>query len=105
LKSLKILGLENTKVYFNVFETFNYSQFNECDFVLTEQITTLDVLSGLDHLESLNISYTKVSNNSMMSLIGYPSLVSLNILSTSIDDIGLRHLHGNYQTNLTIYII
>ncbi|XP_031551245.1 uncharacterized protein LOC116288582 isoform X2 [Actinia tenebrosa] len=78
LKSLKILGLENTK------------------------ITRLDVLSGLSYLESLNVSHTEVSNNSMASLTGLPCLVSLNILSTAIDDLGLQYLHDLRLTHLKL---
>ncbi|EDO49054.1 predicted protein [Nematostella vectensis] len=69
-KILRILGLENTK------------------------ITSLDVIRHLQHLKTLNVAFTGVTDECLVALNSHPSLSSLNILQTSVTDRGLQHLKG-----------
>ncbi|XP_032222398.2 uncharacterized protein LOC5521196 [Nematostella vectensis] len=77
-KILRILGLENTK------------------------ITSLDVIRHLQHLKTLNVAFTGVTDECLVALNSHPSLSSLNILQTSVTDRGLQHLKGLQLTHLKL---
>jgi len=62
--------------------------------VISTQITNLEALSEMMNLERLNVSFTQLTDNSIVAIRHLPLLKSINLLSTNITDNGLLQLQG-----------
>ena len=49
-------------------------------------------LAGLEHLQTLNVSFTKVSDEGLKELVKLRSLRTLNLRGTKVSDDGLKEL-------------
>ncbi|KAH7286803.1 hypothetical protein KP509_32G023300 [Ceratopteris richardii] len=99
LKSLNISDSEVTELGLpyisgqNIFSSIKqYFVSLVCMFVFFQNILVLLILSGLDKLENLNLSFTNIADSGLVNISRLTSLTSLNLDVRQVTDTGLTAL-------------